>query len=66
MLKNQKKSKLYFHNYYDHFKIRYNEAKSFEDFKIGLFAKITTLRLVQYIDKFIIEIPMNDIKIQIN
>ena len=45
--------------------IRRNYAKSFEGFKTRILAKITSLTLVQYINKFILDRPINNIKIQI-
>jgi hypothetical protein len=45
--------------------IRRNYAKSFEGFKTRILAKITSLTLVQYINKFIFDRPINNIKIQI-
>ena len=49
----------------DQFMIRRNYAKSFEGFKTRILAKITSLTLVQYINKFIFDRPINNIKIQI-
>ncbi len=45
--------------------IRRNHAKSFQGFKTRILAKITALTLVQYINKFIFDRPINNIKIQI-
>jgi len=50
---------------YDQFMIRRNYAKSFQGFKARNLAKITALTLVQYINKFIFNRPINNIKIQI-
>ena len=49
----------------DQFKIRNNYAKTFEGFKTRILAKITALTLVQYINKFIFDRPINNIKNQI-
>jgi hypothetical protein len=49
----------------DQFLIRRNYAKSFEGFKTRILAKITALTLVQYINKFIFDRPINNIKNQI-
>ena len=49
----------------DQFKIRNNYAKSFQGFKTRILAKITALTLVQFINKFIFERPINNIKTQI-
>ena len=48
-----------------HFLIRRNYAKTFEGFKTRILAKITALTLVQYINKFIFDSPINNIKNQI-
>ena len=45
--------------------IRRNYAKSFEGFKTRILAKITALTLIQYINKFIFDRPINNIKNQL-
>ena len=47
------------------FMIRRKYAKSFDGFKTRILAKITSLTLIQYINKFIFDRPINNIKIQI-
>lgn len=64
--KSRKRIETLFSQLCDQFKIRNNYAKSFEGFKTRIVAKITALTLVQYINKFIFERPINNIKIQIN
>ena len=54
-----------FSQLYDQFRIRNNYAKSFQGFKTRILAKITALTLVQYINKFIFDRPINNIKNQI-
>jgi len=49
----------------DQFLIRRNYAKTFEGFKTRILAKITALTLVQYINKFIFDRPINKIKNQL-
>ena len=49
----------------DHFRIRNNYAKSFAGFKTRILAKITALTLIQYINKFIFDRPINNIKNQL-
>jgi hypothetical protein len=49
----------------DQFMIRRNYAITFAGFKTRILAKITSLILVQYINKFIFDRPINNIKIQI-
>lgn len=48
----------------DLFKIRNNYAKTFQGFKTRILSKITALTLVQYINKFIFDRPINNIKNQ--
>ena len=45
--------------------IRRNYAKSFQGFKTRILAKITALTLVQFINKFIFDRPINNIKTKI-
>ena len=63
--KSRKRIETLFSQLCDQFMIRRNYAKSFEGFKTRILAKITSLTLVQYINKFIFERPINNIKIQI-
>ena len=63
--KSRKRSETLFSQLCDQFMIRRNYAKSFEGFKTRILAKITSLTLVQYINKFIFDRPINNIKIQI-
>ena len=63
--KKRKRIETLFSQLCDQFLIRRNYAKSFEGFKTRILAKITSLTLVQYINKFIFDRPINNIKIQI-
>jgi len=63
--KSRKRIETLFSQLCDQFMIRRNYAKSFEGFKTRILAKITALTLVQYINKFIFERPINNIKNQI-
>jgi hypothetical protein len=49
----------------DQFMIRRNYAKSFEGFKTRILAKITALTLVQFINKFDFNRPINNLKVAI-
>ena len=64
-IKSRKRIETLFSQLCDQFMIRRNYAKSFEGFKTRILAKITSLTLVQYINKFIFDRPTNNIKIQI-
>ena len=63
--KSRKRIETLFSQLCDQFMIRRNYAKTFEGFKTRIVAKITSLTLVQYINKFIFDRPINHIKIQI-
>ena len=63
--KSRKRIETLFSQLCDQFMIRRNYAKSFQGFKTRILAKITTLTLVQFINKFIFNRNINKIKIQI-
>jgi hypothetical protein len=63
--KSRKRIETLFSQLCDQFMIRRNYAKTFLGFKTRVLAKITALTLVQYINKFIFDRPINNIKIQI-
>lgn len=56
--KSRKRIETLFSQLSHQFKIRNNHAKTFEDFKTRILAKIT----IQYINKFIFDGPINNIK----
>ena len=62
--KSRKRIETLFSQLCDQFLIRRNYAKTFEGFKTRILAKITALTLVQYINKFIFDRPINNIKNQ--
>ena len=62
--KSRKRIETLFSQLCDQFRIRNNYAKTFEGFKTRVLAKITALTLVQYINKFIFDRPINNIKNQ--
>ena len=63
--KSRKRIETLFSQLCDQFMIRRNYAKTFEGFKTRILAKITALTLVQFINKFIFDRPVNNIKTQI-
>jgi hypothetical protein len=63
--KSRKRIETLFSQLCDQFKIRNNYAKSFEGFKTRILAKMTALTLVQFVNKFIFDRPINNIKNQI-
>ena len=63
--KSRKRIETLFSQLCDQFLIRRNYAKTFEGFKTRILAKITSLTLIQYVNKFIFDRPINNIKNQI-
>lgn len=63
--KSRKRIETLFSQLCDQFMIRRNYAKSFEGFKVRILSKITALTVVQYINKFIFDRNINNIKISI-
>ena len=63
--KSRKRIETLFSQLCDQFLIRRNYAKTFEGLKTRILAKITALTLVQYINKFIFDRPINKIKNQL-
>lgn len=62
--KSRKRIETLFSQLCDQFRIRNNYAKTFEGFKTRILTKITALTLIQYINKFIFDRPINNIKNQ--
>lgn len=63
--KNRKRIETLFSQLCDQFMIRRNYAKSFQGFKTRILSKITALTVVQYINRFIFNRNINNIKISI-
>jgi hypothetical protein len=63
--KSRKRIETLFSHLCDKFMIIRDYAKSFQSFKTRILAIITALTLVQFINKFIFERPINNIKTQI-
>ena len=49
----------------DQFKIRNNYAKTFEGFKTRILSKLTALTIIQYINKFVFNRNINNLKVNI-
>ena len=62
--KSRKRIKTLFSQLCDHFMSRRNCAKFFQGFKTRILTKITALIVIQFINKFIFERPINNIKTQ--
>ena len=63
--KKRKRIETLFSQLCDQFMIRRNYAKSFQGFKTRILSKITALTVVQYINKFVFDSNINNIKIGI-
>jgi hypothetical protein len=63
--KKRKRIETLFSQLCDQFMIRRNYAKSFQGFKTRILSKITALTVVQYINKFVFDRNINNIKISI-
>uniref|UniRef100_UPI0039A739FE IS982 family transposase n=1 Tax=Ornithobacterium rhinotracheale TaxID=28251 RepID=UPI0039A739FE len=63
--KSRKRIETLFSQLCDQFMIRRNYAKSFEGFKTRILAKITSLTTIQYINKFVFDRNINNIKTNI-
>jgi len=63
--KKRKRIETLFSQLCDQFMIRRNYAKSFDGFKTRILSKITALTIIQYINKFIFNRNINNIKISI-
>lgn len=63
--KSRKRIETLFSQLCDQFMIRRNYAKTFDGFKTRILAKVTALTIVQYINRFIFDRNINNIKISI-
>ena len=63
--KSRKRIETIFSQLCDQFMIRRNDAKSFDDFKTRILAKITAMTIIQFINKFHFERNINNLKINI-
>lgn len=63
--KKRKRIETLFSQLCDQFMIRRNYAKSFDGFRTRILSKITSLTIIQYINKFIFDRNINKIKISI-
>lgn len=63
--KKRKRIETFFSQLCDQFMIKRNYAKTFEGFKTRIISKITTVTIIQYINKFIFNRNINNLKISI-
>ncbi len=64
--KSRKRIETLFSQLCDQFRIRQNFAKSFNGFKTRILSKITTLTLIQYLNKFLFNRPINNLKVNLS
>ena len=64
-MKARKRIETLFSQLCDQFMIRRNYAKSFLGFKTRILAKLTALTMVQYLNKFVFDRPINQLKINL-
>ena len=63
--KSRKRIETLFSQLCDQFMIRRNYAKSFQGFKIRIISKITALTMIQYLNKFVFDRPVNKLKLNL-
>ena len=50
----------------DQFMIRRNYAKSFDGFRTRILSKISSLTMIQYLNKFVFDRPINNLKLNLS
>ncbi|MCP4080800.1 MAG: IS982 family transposase [Planctomycetaceae bacterium] len=63
--KSRKRIETLFSQLCDQFMIRRNYAKSFDGFRTRILSKISALTLIQYLNKFVFNRPINNLKINL-
>lgn len=63
--KSRKRIETLFAQLCDQFMIRRNYAKSFEGFKTRILSKISAMTMIQYLNKFIFNRPVNNLKLNL-
>jgi len=63
--KKRKRIETLFSQLCDPFKIQNNYAKTFEGFKTRIGSKLTALTIIQYINKFVFNRNINNLKVNI-
>lgn len=64
--KSRKRIETLFSQLCDQFMIRRNYAKSFSGFKTRILSKITALTMIQFLNKFVFNRPINQIKVNLS
>jgi len=63
--KGRKRIETLFSQMCDQFRIRENFAKTFDGFKTRIISKITAITLIQYLNKFVFNRPINNLKVNL-
>lgn len=64
--KNRKRIETLFSQLCDQFRIRQNFAKSFIGFKTRILSKVTAITVIQYLNKFVFNRPINHLKVNLS
>jgi hypothetical protein len=64
--KSRKRIETLFSQLCDQFMIRRNYAKSFEGFRTRILSKISSLTMIQYLNKFVFDRPINNLKLNLS
>jgi hypothetical protein len=64
-MKSRKRIETLFAQLCDQFMIRRNYAKSFDGFKTRIISKISALTMIQYLNKFVFNRPINNLKLNL-
>ncbi len=64
--KSRKRIETLFSQLCDQFMIRRNYAKSFDGFRTRILSKISSLTMIQYLNKFVLDRPINNLKLNLS
>ncbi len=64
--KSRKRIETLFSQLCDQFMIRRNYAKSFDGFRTRILSKISSLTMIQYLNKFVFDRPINNLKLNLS
>ena len=64
--KSRKRIETLFAQLCDQFMIRRNYAKSFDGFRTRIISKISALTMIQYLNKFVFNRPINNLKLNLS
>ncbi len=64
--KNRKRIETLFSQLCDQFRIRQNFDKTFKGFKTRILSKITAVTVIQYLNKFVFNRPINNLNVNLS